>query len=113
MTRKGDVLDAKAVGGRVKIARQEADGMTQRELADLVGVTERSIAAVERGEWIPYRHMSKLERIFERPAAWFLYGEDHLDMDPSLARLEAKLDKILELLEKPAPKGAGSRKKAI
>ena len=111
MTRKGDALDAKAVGGRVRSARLESDGMTQRELADMVGVTERSIAAVERGEWIPYRHMSKLERIFERPTAWFLYGDNHVEMDPNLARLEAKLDKIIELLEKSAPKGAGSRKK--
>src|SRR5574338_339175 len=108
MTRKGETLDAKAVGGRVRTARQESDGMTQRELADLVGVTERSIAAVERGEWIPYRHMSKLERIFERPAAWFLYGDNHIEMDPSLARLEAKLDRILELLEKPPRKGRSS-----
>lgn len=105
MTRKGETLDAKAVGGRVRVARQESDGMTQRELADLVGVTERSIAAVERGEWIPYRHMSKLERIFERPAAWFLYGDGHIEMDPSLARLEAKLDKILELLEGKPSRG--------
>ena len=105
MTRKGETLDAKAVGGRVKTSRLESDGMTQRELADLVGVTERSIAAVERGEWIPYRHMSKLERIFERPAAWFLYGDNHIKMDPSLARLEAKLDRIIELLESRPRKG--------
>ena len=105
MARKGETLDAKAVGGRVKSSRLEADGMTQRELADLVGVTERSIAAVERGEWIPYRHMSKLERIFEKPSAWFLYGDNHIEMDPSLSRLEAKLDKIIELLEKPPRKG--------
>jgi DNA-binding XRE family transcriptional regulator len=108
MTKKGETLDAKEVGGRVRTARHESDGMTQRELADLIGVTERSIAAVERGEWIPYRQMSKLERVFERPAAWFLYGDGHHDMDPSLARLEAKLDRILELLEKPPRKGRQS-----
>lgn len=108
MTKKGDTLDARAVGARVKTARQESDGMTQRELADLVGVTERSIAAVERGEWIPYRHMSKLERIFERPAAWFLYGDGHQEMDPSLSRLEEKLDRIIALLEKPPRKRGGT-----
>ena len=113
MARKGETLDAKAVGGRVKSPRLEADGMTQRELADLVGVTERSIAAVERGEWIPYRHMSKLERIFEKPAAWFLYGDGYVDVDPSISRLEAKLDKIIELLEKRPPSGGRTRKKAI
>ena len=108
MVRRGESLNAREVGERVKQARLEADGMTQRELADFIGVTERTIAAVERGEWIPYRHMSKLERVFERPSAWFLYGDGHQEMDPSLARLEAKLDRIIELLEKPPRKGRQS-----
>ena len=108
MVRKGESLNPKEVGERVRQARHEADGMTQRELADFLSVTERTIAAVERGEWIPYKHLSKIERVFERPAAWFLYGDNHHEMDPSLARLEAKLDRLLELLEKPPRKRGGS-----
>jgi DNA-binding XRE family transcriptional regulator len=107
MVRRGETLDAKAVGGRVRQARQEAGGMTQVELAQMIGVRERSISAIERGEWIPYRHMSKLEDIFEKPHRWFLYGDAVPGADPGMARLEAKLDKIIELLEKKPPRKRG------
>ena len=103
VTRRGENLNPREVGERVKRARLEADGMTQRELADFLGVTERTVAAVERGEWIPYRHMSKIETVLQRPASWFLYGESHPQMDPSIARLEEKLDRVIQLLEAIQP----------
>lgn len=114
MVRRGDNLNAKEVGERIKRARLEADGMTQRELAELVGVTERSVAEWERGGLIPYRYMHRLEEILERPAAWILYGENH-DVSAT-KRLEEKLDLIIELLQelqKPPPKGGGSLRKAF
>jgi transcriptional regulator with XRE-family HTH domain len=52
--------------------------MSQRELADLLGVTERSIQAYEQGETIPYRYGAKLESALGRPVAWFWYGEQAL-----------------------------------
>ena len=63
------------VGKRISQARKEAGGMTQRELADLLGVTERSVASYELGEVIPYRFMRDLEHYLERPAGWFMHGE--------------------------------------
>lgn len=63
------------VARRIAQARKEADGMTQRELADLLGVTERSVAAYESGEVIPYRFMRDLERFLNRPVGWFLHGD--------------------------------------
>lgn len=63
------------IGERITEARRE-NGMTQRELADLLGLSERSVAAYEIGEVIPYRYVKDLERALGRPAAWFLHGED-------------------------------------
>ena len=67
---------AQEIGKRVALARHEADAMTQRELADLLGVTERSVAAYESGEVIPYRYVRDLERFLNKPAGWFLHGDD-------------------------------------
>ena len=63
------------VGKRLAQARREADGMTQRELSDLLGVTERSVAAYESGEVSPYRFMRDLEKYLNRPVGWFLHGD--------------------------------------
>jgi transcriptional regulator with XRE-family HTH domain len=89
---------AKDIGSRIALARKEADGMTQRELADLLGVTERSVAAYEAGEVIPYRFMRQLEQLLNRPANWILYGEmpsDDDDIRRSLEALHTKLDELL------------------
>ena len=69
------------VAKRISQARREADGMTQRELADLLGVTERSVAAYESGEVIPYRFMRDLEKFLNRPVGWFLHGDNALDTE--------------------------------
>lgn len=70
---------AVAVGKRIAQARHEAGGMTQRELADLLGVTERSVAAYEAGEVIPYRFNKELESLLEKPRGWFLHGDGGMD----------------------------------
>lgn len=93
---------AKEIGGRIALARKEADGMTQRELADLLGVTERSVAAYEAGEVIPYRFMRQLEQLINRPANWILYGEQQngdVDLAKQVADLTAKVDQLLALME--------------
>lgn len=54
--------------------------MTQRELGELIGVTERSIAAYEVGDVIPYRFLKELERVLGVQAAWLLHGEDATDL---------------------------------
>jgi transcriptional regulator with XRE-family HTH domain len=87
-------LDAKEIGARIAKSRRELDGMTQRELADLVEVTERSVAAWELGENIPFRHMSKLGQILGREVSWLLYGDDHAPQD-----LQAQLERIFTKLE--------------
>src|SRR3990167_6631067 len=77
------------VGRRIAQARKEVNGtgMTQRELADLLGVSERSVAAYEAGEVIPYRFMRDLENYLDRPASWILHGTETIDRDDQLLEL--------------------------
>lgn len=90
------------IGQRIADARHEAGGMGQRELGELVGVTERSIQAWESGEVIPYRYLRDLESALGRPAAWFLHGEDAVvghdeatrQILDGLARLQKSVDAI-------------------
>lgn len=84
-----EVERAVEVGRRIAQARKEFDGrgMTQKDLADLLGVSERSVAAYEGGEVIPYRFIRKLEECLERPAAWFLHGTEVVDRDEQLQEI--------------------------
>ena len=94
MARKTDEMGhAVEVGRRIAQARKEVNGrgMTQRELADLLGVSERSVAAYETGEVIPYRFMKDLERVLDRPVAWFLHGAEVVDRDEQLVEVLTQL----------------------
>lgn len=99
-----DVQKAQEIGRRIAQARQEAGGMTQRELGELVGVTDRSIIAYEKGEVVPYRLLPKLESALGRTAAWFLYGEvSEANRDLQLEQIMssiAALEKTIRRLER-------------
>jgi transcriptional regulator with XRE-family HTH domain len=99
---KGNQKTEKAIeiGKRIAEARHEAGGMTQQELAELVGVSVRSIAAWELGDVIPYRHLKELERAMGVDAAWILHGEESTDVrDRQLEEISRKLDEILRRLD--------------
>jgi transcriptional regulator with XRE-family HTH domain len=61
------------VGRRVAEARRRA-GLTQRQLADLIGVGERAVQAWELGKSHPYRRIVTLERVLEVDRDWLLHG---------------------------------------
>ncbi len=65
-----------AVGQRIVQARLEQGGMQQKELAQELGVSARSVQAYERGEVVPWRFMEDLSRILKKPIPWFLHGTD-------------------------------------
>lgn len=88
-----DKSKAKEIGRRIKQARLEAGGMTQRELGDLLGVTERSVAAYETGEVVPYRFLRDLERVLGAEAAWILHGEE-----ATRTQEARQLDEVMTLL---------------
>src|SRR4029077_7006859 len=56
------VFEAEDIGARIRQARGAA-GLTQVELAELIGVSTRSEQGYELGEVIPYRHMRKLAAV--------------------------------------------------
>jgi transcriptional regulator with XRE-family HTH domain len=65
--------DKRAVGRRIAEARRDA-GLTQKELAQLVGVDETSVQAWEQGRTSPYRRIRTLEYVLGRPGSWLLHG---------------------------------------
>lgn len=79
------------VGRRIAQARKEAGIMAQWELGNLLGLSERSIAAYEAGDVIPFRVMDRLAEILNVSPAWILHGDnDGLegDMKEVLAALK-------------------------
>jgi len=90
---KKDPKKAQEIGSRIAQARKETGGMTQRELAELIGVTERSIAAYEAGDVVPYRFLRDLERVLGVEAAWLLHGDEVMKTAES-----RQLDEMLVML---------------
>jgi DNA-binding XRE family transcriptional regulator len=58
------------LGRRIAQARKEA-GLTQKQLAEAIGVTRRSIQGYEAGSCAPYRRLADIAAALDRPAAWF------------------------------------------
>jgi transcriptional regulator with XRE-family HTH domain len=87
---------AKEVAERIVTARK-AQGLTQVELAELVGVSPRSMQGYENAEVIPYRKMKDLARVLNRPVEWLLHGDEAIaPADVRLEGIEEKLDEILK-----------------
>jgi transcriptional regulator with XRE-family HTH domain len=71
--------DGGAIGERIARARKES-GLTQEELAGLVGVSARSIQGYEAGTVVPYRHLSELAKVTNRELSWILAGDQPADL---------------------------------
>lgn len=89
---------AHEIGGRIAQARLEAGRMTQEQLADLLGVTTRTVQTWEAGGSIPWKHLQRIEQIFGRSVSWFLRGEDESE-DDRLSRLEQQMDLVIQMTE--------------
>lgn len=87
--------DAGAIGARIARARRES-GLTQEELASLVGVTARSIQGYEAGRVVPYRHLSRLAEITDRELGWFLESDDSAALAHVAARLVTVVEEVAE-----------------
>lgn len=77
--------------------------MSQRELADLLGVTERTIQAYEQGETIPYRYTSRLQEVLDVSAHWLLHGEEErgaVELEEVLKEIRALARKVDRLAAK-------------
>jgi transcriptional regulator with XRE-family HTH domain len=62
------------IGWRIARARKES-GLTQEELAALIGVSPRSIQGYEAGKVVPYRRLRRLAEVTSRELGWILEGE--------------------------------------
>lgn len=62
---------------RVRELREAANGMTQTELGDAIGVTRQTIAAIERGRYSP-----SLESAFRIARAFGVGIEDVFQWQP-------------------------------
>jgi transcriptional regulator with XRE-family HTH domain len=90
------------IGQRIAQARREA-GLTQEELARLIGVTTRSVQGYEAGNVIPFRHLSKLEGATGKSRGWLLYGdEDSESVGEVASALGALVAQIAEDAERIA-----------
>jgi transcriptional regulator with XRE-family HTH domain len=100
-------LEAKAIGLRIKRARDEA-GLTQEQLADLaVGFSKRSLQDYEAGTTIPYKHMQEIAALTGKAPEWLIHGdpeptresEDALDrVHDRLTAIEARVLELSGLL---------------
>lgn len=66
------VQERKSLGERLRIAREEA-GLTQKELAARLGLTQATISRFETGErGIEVAELIVLARLYAKNPAWFL-----------------------------------------
>jgi PAS domain S-box-containing protein len=94
------------IGARIAQARKQA-GLTQKFLADAVGVTRRSIQGYEAGTVVPYKHLDRFGEILDRAPSWFLNGDQVGAVTPKpVAELRAALHE--ELIAVFAELGASS-----
>ena len=110
------------VGKRLILARNER-GMRQIDVAEIIGVTDRSIQAYENDEVIPYRFVNQLSGVLGKSVAWILHGEEAAkepgdNLTPLLEQILERVDLIAKAIpEKPktatrrtAPKPASKTK---
>lgn len=99
-----DTEYAAEVGARIVLARKEK-ALTQVELAELVGVSQRSMQAYENGEVIPYRKMRDIANVLERPVEFLLYGEGLFTApDERLESIERSLDRLIAAVDRLSKK---------
>jgi transcriptional regulator with XRE-family HTH domain len=73
-------VEAGGIGRRIARARKER-GLTQEELAALIGVSPRSIQGYEAGSVVPYRRLARLAAVCNRDIGWLLEGDTTTDRE--------------------------------
>jgi len=84
------------IGARIAQARK-AQGLTQRDFAELLGVTVRSLQHYEAGSIVPYRHFPRMETVTKKRPGWFL--QDAHEGYASLASLNELRTQLMGQLE--------------
>jgi transcriptional regulator with XRE-family HTH domain len=92
------VEERRRVGGRISAARRES-GLTQRELAHLLGVTVRSVQNYESGAVVPYKHLRRIEMSTGRRPGWLLDGDDGGPLVSSIDALHTAMERHRVLMQ--------------
>lgn len=100
------------IGDRIRQARTEA-GLTQDQLADLVGVGMRQIQYYESGESDPYRKLRQIAEATGKPIDWLLRGDEATEPDGEsvaarLLAVEEQLRALRQELERRLPDAPGA-----
>jgi transcriptional regulator with XRE-family HTH domain len=81
------------IGSRILVARREA-GLTQRELAELLGITTRSVQNYESGAVMPWRHLARIETLTRKRRGWLTQD------DATGGSIDQTIADLLEVMEK-------------
>jgi transcriptional regulator with XRE-family HTH domain len=73
--RGSERIDPIEIGRRIAQARAESLGVTQRELAELLGVSLQAVQQWERGARSPVRQLNRLARALGVSRGWLLWGD--------------------------------------
>jgi len=93
-----DVEEQRCVGARIAEARRHA-GLTQRELAETLGVTTRSIQNYEAGVAVPYKHVRAIELLGHKRHGWILDGGDDTQLTATIVALQAAMERHQDLMQ--------------
>jgi transcriptional regulator with XRE-family HTH domain len=94
-------IDPRAIGKRLVQLRHRHE-ISQRQLADLLNVSERSMSDYERGVTVPWPHMRLIEQTFGVSVEWVLHGVEPggTSDDRAARRRHAELRRQLEQLQR-------------
>jgi len=83
------------VGERIRLARKQA-GMTQAQVASLIGESQPTVSYVERKSWVRQSVLEKYARALGRPLSYFLEdsGEDAAQPDSRKAVIERAFEVV-------------------
>jgi transcriptional regulator with XRE-family HTH domain len=76
------------VGRRIKEARESLE-LSQHELAERIGVSQRAVSYVEKQSWVKQSTLEKYAGALGRPLSYFLHPYGAEAVDPGLSRSEA------------------------
>lgn len=95
------MLNRTQLGKRIKEARLRS-GLSQQQLATVVGVSDKTISAYEVGRVDPpLESLEKLSSATAHPIAYFV-GDVQSNIEAKLDRIARELTEIRQSLQKPA-----------
>lgn len=92
-------IDPRAIGERIAFARKQANGMTQVDLADALGLSLRSVQDYEAGKTIPWKTMRQIAGVTGVEMEWLIRGDrdEPRAAEPMQDTLERLVGEIAEL----------------